>query len=75
VTAFLQALLPALAGLLMLWAGLAALAGADQGELGARALARDPSVDELPPEQVLHVIRGAVAGLASLHIDDGAKAA
>lgn len=71
MTAFLQALLPALAGLLMLWAGLAALAGEDQGELGARALARDPSVDELPPERVLHVIHlgslsaaAAVAGIA-----------
>ena len=71
MTAFLQALLPAVAGLLMLWAGLAALAGEDEGELGARALARDPSVDELPPERVLHVIHlgsltaaAAVAGIA-----------
>lgn len=56
MTALFQALLPALAGLVMLWAGLVALAGEGDTELGARALARDPSVDELPPERVLHVI-------------------
>ena len=71
MTALLQALLPALAGLVMLWAGLVALAGEGDTELGARALARDPSSDELPPERVLHVIHlasltaaAAIAGTA-----------
>lgn len=67
----LQALWPAIAGLVMLWAGLVALAGEGDTELGARALARDPSLDELPPERVLHVIHlasltaaAAIAGTA-----------
>ena len=71
MTALLQALLPVLAGLVMLWAGLVALAGEGDTELGARALARDPSAGELPPERVLHVIHlasltaaAAVAGTA-----------
>ncbi|MES2305929.1 MAG: hemolysin family protein [Gemmatimonadota bacterium] len=71
MTALLQALWPAIAGLMMLWAGLVALAGEGDTELGARALARDPSADELPPERVLHVIHlasmtaaAAIAGTA-----------
>lgn len=71
VSALLQALLPALAGFMMLWTGLVALAGEGDGELGAHALARDPSADELPVERVLHVMHlgslaaaAAVAGIA-----------
>ncbi|MEP6589609.1 MAG: hemolysin family protein [Gemmatimonadota bacterium] len=71
MTALLLALLPTVAGLIMLWAGLVALAGEGDTELGARALARDPGTDDLPPARILHVIHlasltaaAAVAGTA-----------
>ncbi|MES2124378.1 MAG: hemolysin family protein [Gemmatimonadota bacterium] len=71
MTALLLALLPTLAGVVMLWAGIVALAGEGDTELGARALTRDPGVDELPPARILHVIHlasltaaAAIAGTA-----------
>lgn len=65
MTALLQAMLPVLAGLVMLWAGLVALAGEGDTEFGARALARDPSLEELPLERVLHVIHLASVSAAA----------
>lgn len=69
MSALLQAALPALTGLVMLWAALVALAGQGGGELGARALARDPSASKLSPERTLHIIHLAsvtiAAGLAA----------
>lgn len=54
----LRALFPVLvAGLVMLWSGLVALAGQGEPELGARAIARDPAGPGLPPERVLHVMQ------------------
>lgn len=65
----MQAALPALAGIVMLWAALVALAGEGESELGARSLARQPSRSRLSPERTLHVIHLAsltiAAGLAS----------
>ncbi len=43
-----------------------ALAGEDEGELGARALAREPSGGDLPPERVLHVMHLAGLTLAGV---------
>jgi len=56
MSALLQAALPALTGLVMLWAALVALAGEGDGELGARALSRDPLAAQLSPERTLHII-------------------
>lgn len=71
MTSLLLALLPTLAGVVMLWAGIVALAGEGDTELGARALTRDPGIDELPPARILHVIHlasltaaAAIAGTA-----------
>ena len=69
MSALLQAALPALTGLVMLWAAVVALAGQGGDELGARALARDPSASGLSPERTLHVIH-----LASLTIAAGLAA-
>ena len=48
--------LPALAGIVMIAAGLVALAGEGEQELGARALAREAGHDELPPARSLHIM-------------------
>ncbi len=48
--------LPPLAGLLMLCAAIVALAGEGEGELGARALARDPNAATLSPARTLRVM-------------------
>ncbi|MES1259709.1 MAG: hypothetical protein ABUL71_03875, partial [Gemmatimonadota bacterium] len=48
--------LPALAGLVMLVAALVALAGEGDGELGARALARDPDHTGVPVARSLHIM-------------------
>lgn len=61
----LQALLPALAGLLMVWAGVTALAGEGASELGARTLAREPTQEPLAPERTLHVIHLASMTIAA----------
>ena len=53
--ALLQAALPSLAGLFMLWAGLVALAGEGGGDLHPQALARPPEPG-LSPERTLHVM-------------------
>ncbi len=69
MSALVMAALPALTGLVMLWAALVALAGQGDGELGARALARDPARSRLSPERTLHVMH-----LASLTIAAGLAA-
>lgn len=61
----LQALLPALAGLLMVWAGLIALAGEGTSELGAHALAREPEQGPLTIERSLHVMHLASMTIAA----------
>ena len=48
--------LPPLAGLVMLCAAIVALAGEGEGELGARALARDPDDESLSPARTLRVM-------------------
>ncbi len=69
MSTLLQAALPAMAGIIMLWAALVALAGEGESELGARWLAREPSPSRLSPGRALHVIHlGSLtiaAGLAS----------
>ncbi|MEO5826486.1 MAG: hemolysin family protein [Gemmatimonadales bacterium] len=69
MSALVMGALPALTGLVMMWAALVALAGQGDGELGARALARDPARSRLSPERTLHVMHLAsltiAAGLAS----------
>ncbi len=64
--ALLQAALPALAGLMMLWAGVVALAGEGDGELGARALARGHLGEGLTADRVLHIIHLASLTLAAV---------
>ncbi|MGH7593105.1 MAG: hemolysin family protein [Gemmatimonadales bacterium] len=49
--------LPALAGLVMLAAALVALAGEGEAELGARALAREPSPERIPVARSLHIMQ------------------
>jgi hypothetical protein len=48
--------LPPLAGVFMLCAAIVALAGEGEGELGARALARDPEAEALSPARTLRVM-------------------
>lgn len=48
--------LPPLAGLVMLCAAIVALAGEGEGELAARALARDPDDESLSPARTLRVM-------------------
>ena len=48
--------LPPLAGLVMLCAAIVALAGEGEGELAARALARDPDDEALSPARTLRVM-------------------
>lgn len=60
----LTAALPAITGLVMLFAGLVALAGEEDGELGARALAREGD-DGLPVARVLHVMHVALLTIAA----------
>lgn len=57
--------LPALAGLVMLAAGLVALAGEGEAELGARALAREPTHDGLPAARALHIMHVALLTVAA----------
>jgi len=57
--------LPALAGLVMLAAGLVALAGEHDGELGARALAREADGTGLPAVRALHIMHLALLTLAA----------
>lgn len=66
MTALLQAGLPVLAGLTMLWAGLVALAGEGDGELGARAMARGQLNDGVTADRMLHIIHLASLTLAAL---------
>lgn len=66
MNALLLAALPALAGLAMLWAGLLALAGEGDGELGARTLARGHLPDGLTPDRLLHVLHLASLTLAAV---------
>lgn len=66
MTALLQAGLPVLAGLTMLWAGLVALAGEGDGELGARAMARGHLTDGVTADRMLHIIHLASLTLAAL---------
>lgn len=66
MTALLQAGLPVLAGLTMLWAGLVALAGEGDGELGARAMARGQLTDGVSADRILHIIHLASLTLAAL---------
>lgn len=60
----IQASLPALAGLLMLWAGLVSLAGEGDGDLSARSLVRGDD-GTLSEERTLHVIHLASLTLAA----------
>ncbi len=62
----MQAALPALAGLVMLWAGLVALAGEGDGELGARALARGQFSEGITADRLLHIIHLASLTLAAV---------
>jgi len=64
--ALLQAALPALAGLMMLWAGVVALAGEGDGELGARALARGHLGEGVTADRILHIIHLASLTLAAV---------
>jgi magnesium and cobalt transporter len=57
--------LPALAGLIMIAAGLVALAGEGDAELGARALARESDEGGLPPARALHIMHLALLTLAA----------
>jgi magnesium and cobalt transporter len=68
----LQGTLWALTGVAVFLVAMIALAGEDDGELGARALAREPSGLDLPPDRVLHVMHlsgltltGVLAALAA----------
>jgi CBS domain containing-hemolysin-like protein len=65
VIALVQGYLPAIAGLAMLWAGLVALAGEDEGQLRAAVL-RPALADGLPPERVLHVLHVASLTFAAV---------
>jgi magnesium and cobalt transporter len=57
--------LPALAGLVMLAAGVVALAGEGEAELGARALARAGDPDEVPAVRSLHIMHLTLMTVAS----------
>ncbi len=57
--------LPALAGLVMLAAGLVAVAGEGEAELGARALAREASPDAVPPARSLHIMHVVLLTVAA----------
>ena len=57
--------LPALAGLVMLAAGLVALAGEGEAELGARALAREAELSGLPPARSLHIMHVTLLTVAA----------
>lgn len=57
--------LPALAGLVMLGAGLIALAGEGEAELGARALARESEHGDLPPARALHIMHVTLLTVAA----------
>lgn len=64
VSAMIQAALPALAGLLMVWAGMVALAGEGSGEFRADAFARNDSPG-LAPDRVIHVMHVASLTIAA----------
>ncbi len=53
-------------GLAVLLVAFIGLAGEGDGELGARALARDASGHELPPDRILHVMHLTALTLASV---------
>ena len=68
----LQGTLWALTGVAVFLVAMIGLAGEDDGELGARALAREPSGLDLPPDRILHVMHltgltltGVLAALAT----------
>jgi magnesium and cobalt transporter len=64
VTPFVQAALPAIAGLLMLWAGFIAFAGEGGGDLRAEILTPG-AADGLSPERTLHVMHFASLTIAA----------
>lgn len=62
--AFVQGWLPEFSGLVMVWAGLLALAGEGGGEVHAAMTAHGPA-GGLPPERTLHVMHLATMTLAA----------
>ncbi len=62
--ALMQGALPALVGLLMIWAGIVALAGQGGGNIRAEVLV-PPRRDALTPERTLHVMHFASLTLAA----------